>query len=178
RSGDTVGLVGICHDITERQRSKDLLRHAKEAAEAANRAKSEFLANMSHELRTPLNAIIGFSDLLLESKTGPLTDKQTRFLGHIRNGARHLLQLINDILDLSKIEAGRVELKTETFAITSAAGEVLSIVKPLAAAKKISITEGLDRLSVNADRVRFKQILYNLLSNAVKFTPDGGNIAL
>jgi signal transduction histidine kinase len=145
--------------------------------EHANRMKSQFLARMSHELRTPLNAIVGFSDLLAEESAAPLHEKQRRFVGHIRAGARHLLQLINDVLDVSKIEAGRIELSPVNFAALEATSEVLSIVRPLAVSKGIHIESIIEQdLLVRADRVRFKQILYNLLSNAVKFTPEGGRV--
>ena len=145
--------------------------------EHANRMKSQFLARMSHELRTPLNAIVGFSDLLAEESASPLREKQRRFVGHIRAGARHLLQLINDVLDVSKIEAGRIELSPVNFAALEAALEVLSIVRPLAVSKGIRIESIIEQdLLVHADRIRFKQILYNLLSNAVKFTPEGGRV--
>ncbi|PYX69452.1 MAG: hypothetical protein DMG72_20840 [Acidobacteria bacterium] len=144
--------------------------------ERATQLKSQFLASMSHELRTPLNAIIGFSDLLAEKTAGHLTDKQGRFVGHVRDGAGHLLQLINDILDLSKIESGLLELRRESFSVSEAMPEVLSVIRPLAMAKKICIEHVGESLSVCADRVRFKQILYNLLSNALKFTPEGGKV--
>lgn len=144
--------------------------------ERATQLKSQFLASMSHELRTPLNAIIGFSDLLAEKTAGQLNEKQGRFVGHVRDGARHLLQLINDILDLSKIEAGMLELRLETFAVSEAMPEVLSVIRPLAMAKNIHLENVGESLCVFADRVRFKQILYNLLSNALKFTPDGGKV--
>lgn len=145
--------------------------------ERANRLKSEFLARMSHELRTPLNAIVGFSDLLAEEAEGPLNAPYKRFVAHIQEGARHLLALINDILDLSKIEAGRIELCYEDFRAAEALSEVLSIIQPLAEVKKIQIhAEVPVDLSVYGDRTRFKQILYNLLSNAVKFTPEGGHV--
>src|SRR5712692_10868936 len=146
--------------------------------ERATKLKSQFLASMSHELRTPLNAIIGFSDLLAEKTAGPLTDKQGRFVGHVRDGAHHLLQLINDILDLSKIEAGQLELLRESFSVSETMPEVLSVIRPLAMAKKIQIEHVGKSLSIYADRVRFKQILYNLLSNALKFTPEGGKVRL
>src|SRR5581483_5870563 len=142
----------------------------------ATQLKSQFLASMSHELRTPLNAIVGFSDLLAEKATGELSPKQERFVGHVRNGARHLLQLINDILDLSKIESGMLELRCETVSVSEAMPEVLSLIRPLAMEKKIQLEQAGDAVSVEADRVRFKQILYNLLSNALKFTPEGGNV--
>jgi len=145
--------------------------------ERANRLKSEFLASMSHELRTPLNTILGFSELLSEENAGALNDKQKRFVTHIQRDAHHLLELINDILDLSKIEAGRLELHLEAFPLAVPAAEVLTSIRPLAASKRISIDSDLDTaLILNADRVRFKEILYNLLSNAIKFTPPGGRV--
>jgi signal transduction histidine kinase/CheY-like chemotaxis protein len=145
--------------------------------ERATRLKSKFLASMSHELRTPLNAIVGFSDLLAEQTAGPLNDKQQRFVNHIKQGSSHLLQLINDILDLSKIEAGQLELRCEDFQVENALPEVLSTIRPLAMAKNIQVQHRLAaNWAVYADRVRFKQILYNLISNAVKFTPKAGRI--
>ena len=154
--------------------NKELERQNREV-ERATQLKSQFLASMSHELRTPLNAIIGFSDLLAE-KRDHLTSKQERFIEHVRNGARHLLQLINDILDLSKIESGLLELQPETFNVSEVTPEVLSVIRPLALAKKIHIEYAEEAFSLYADRVRFKQILYNLLSNALKFTPEGGRV--
>ena len=145
--------------------------------ERANHLKSQFLASMSHELRTPLNAIIGFSDLLARGKAGTLNEKQGRFVGHVRVAARHLLQLINDVLDLSKIEAGRIELIPERFQVADALGEVLSIINPLAISKSIEIETRIPGgVAVYADRIRLKQILFNLLSNAVKFTPEHGKV--
>ncbi|MGH9545237.1 MAG: response regulator [Terriglobales bacterium] len=145
--------------------------------ERATRMKSKFLASMSHELRTPLNAIVGFSDLLAEQTAGQLNDKQKRFVNHIKQGSSHLLQLINDILDLSKIEAGQLELRCENFQVKDALPEVLSTIRPLAMAKNIQVHQTLETdWAVYADRVRFKQILYNLISNAVKFTPKEGRI--
>ena len=147
--------------------------------ERATRLKSKFLASMSHELRTPLNAIVGFSDLLAEQTAGELNEKQKRFVNHIKQGSAHLLQLINDILDLSKIEAGQLELRSESFQINEALPEVLSTIRPLAMAKHIKVQHTLEAdLPLYADRVRFKQILYNLLSNAVKFTPKDGRISI
>lgn len=172
-------------DITERKKLEEERERVRELevrsreAERANRLKSQFLASMSHELRTPLNAIVGFSDLLAEEIAGPLNEKQKRFVGHVQDGAKHLLDLINDILDLSKIEAGQIELRPESFTVAEALHEVLSVIKPLAMPKKIQVETAVETdLRVYADRVRFKQILYNLLSNAVKFTPDGGRIQI
>jgi signal transduction histidine kinase len=143
----------------------------------ANRLKSEFMARMSHELRTPMNAIMGFSDLLAEEAEGPLSDAYKTFIRHIRNGASHLLALINDVLDLSKIEAGRIELIPEEFRAADALDEVLPVIRPLAEVKGIHIDSQLDdNILILADRTRFKQILYNLLSNSVKFTPEGGRV--
>ena len=146
--------------------------------EIANKHKSEFLANMSHELRTPLNAIIGFSEVLLERLFGELNIKQDDYLKDIHSSGRHLLTLINDILDLSKIEAGRMELDLSTFDVPSALSNAMTLVRERA--QRHNIMLGLDvdpRLSeLTADERKFKQILINLLTNAVKFTPDGGRI--
>ncbi len=159
--------------------SGERLRVANRELARASQMKSEFLARVSHELRTPLNAIIGFSDLLAEESVGPLHPKYKRFVGNIQTGAQHLLALIDDILDLLKIEAGRMELRWEAFGVAEALAEVLSIVNPLSGIKNIEIVSlvGPD-VAVHADRVRVKQILYNLLSNAVKFTPEGGKIRI
>ncbi|MBZ5570359.1 MAG: response regulator [Acidobacteriia bacterium] len=147
--------------------------------ERATQLKSQFLATMSHELRTPLNAIVGFSDLLADGTPGDLNDKQKRFVNHIKQGSAHLLQLINDILDLSKIEAGQLELHREDFLIGEALPEVLSTIRPLAMSKNLQLQQELEvNRPVHADRVRFKQILYNLLSNAVKFTPKEGRVEI
>ena len=147
--------------------------------ERANVLKSEFLASVSHELRTPLHAIIGFSELLAEESAGSLNSKQKRFTTHIHQGAQHLLELINDILDLSKIEAGQMELRQESFALDAAIAEVLSSIRPLANNKGIALSDEIQpKLSIFADRIRFKEILFNLFSNAVKFTKEGGRIAV
>ena len=156
------------------------LMDAKEVAEAANKAKSEFLANMSHELRTPLNAIIGFSELRAYKTFGELNAKQDKYVNNILTSGRHLLQLINDILDLSKVEAGRMELQCATFDATQAVRDILAIVKTLASKKNIALTlQGDSEIPfINADQKKFKQVLYNLLSNAIKFTPDGGSVTI
>ena len=158
-------------------KANDALSLQNREVQRANRLKSEFLASMSHELRTPLNTILGFSELLSEENAGSLNEKQKRFVTHIQRDAHHLLELINDILDLSKIEAGRLELHLENFPMAVPAAEVLTSIRPLAASKSITVDSDLDTaLILNADRVRFKEILYNLLSNAIKFTQAGGRV--
>jgi signal transduction histidine kinase len=157
------------------------LDEAKQAAEAASRHKSEFLANMSHELRTPMNSIIGFSEVLLDESLGELTPEERReFLGNILSSGRHLLTLINDILDLSKVEAGQMELHAEEFSVAEVIRGVLNTIKPLAARKQMGVEEAIDPalLTFVADPGKVKQILYNLLSNAVKFTPEQGWIGV
>ena len=146
--------------------------------EIANQHKSEFLANMSHELRTPLNAIIGFSDVLLERMFGELNEKQDDYLKDIHSSGKHLLSLINDILDLSKIEAGRMELDVETFDVPAALDNALTVVRERAQRHGIALSLQVEPEvgTARADERKFKQILLNLLTNAVKFTPDGGKV--
>ena len=148
--------------------------------ETASQHKSEFLANMSHELRTPLNAIIGFSEVLSERMFGEINDKQAEYLSDILESGRHLLSLINDILDLSKIEAGRMELETTDFDLPSAIESALMLVRERAHRRAITLERTIDeRLGiVRADERKVKQVLLNLLSNALKFTPEGGQIAV
>jgi signal transduction histidine kinase len=148
--------------------------------EAANRHKSEFLANMSHELRTPLNAIIGFSEVLQEKLFGELNDKQAEYTDDILTSGRHLLSLINEILDLSKVEAGRMELELATFDLPLAIDNARTFVRERAATHGITLDVKIDeRLGdVVGDERKVKQILLNLLSNAVKFTPEGGRIGI
>lgn len=171
---------GTARDVTEARAAEEALRGLKEAAEAANRAKSEFLAKMSHELRTPLNSIIGFSEILEEERVGPLTTKQRRYVSNVLVSGRNLLQLINDILDLSKVEAGRMELLPEVFEARAALEQVRTIVTALAERKSIALDLALpeDLPALRADQVKFKQIMYNLLGNAIKFTSDGGRITV
>jgi PAS domain S-box-containing protein len=166
--------IGACTDVTDRA-EMERLRTEKEAAEAATRAKSEFLAKMSHELRTPLNAIIGMSRMLTTQRFGPLTPKQADYLGDVIQAGEHLLALINDILDLAKIEAGRMELRPEGFSVNATVTAVVSTLRPLAAPKNLSLRVQPPEpdAEIAADPARFKQILYNLLSNAIKFTPQG-----
>jgi PAS domain S-box-containing protein len=150
-----------------------------EEVERANHLKSEFLSGMSHELRTPLHTIVGFTELLEEETQGPLNDKQRRFIRHIHKDSQHLLALINDVLDLSKIESGRLELQREAFPLIEALDETVSSVRPRCDAKSIQIEVKASYGSeLYADRLRFKQILFNLLSNAAKFTPELGRICV
>jgi PAS domain S-box-containing protein len=144
----------------------------------ANRLKSEFLANMSHELRTPMNAILGFSELLIDKKVGPLNDKQLEYLKDIHMSGSHLLQLINNVLDLAKIESGKVDLAIESFSLRESLEGVVSALRPLAEKKALEITLALtlDIDTVRLDKNKFRQILYNLLSNAIKFNRTGGAI--
>jgi PAS domain S-box-containing protein len=146
----------------------------------ATRLKDEFLANMSHELRTPLNVILGMSEVLRENIYGPLTEEQLNALNHIEEGGRHLLALINDILDLSKIEAGKLELDIASVEVENVCQASLRFIKQIAQKKRIKIFSALDQsaATVQADERRLKQILVNLLSNAVKFTPEGGEVSL
>ena len=135
---------------------------------------------MSHELRTPLNGVIGFTEFLIDEKPGPLNPKQKEYLGDVLSSARHLLQLINDVLDLAKVEAGKMELHPETFPVHKAVEEVAAVIKGIAQKKHIvvgiEIGAGLD--AVTLDQHKFKQVLYNLLSNAVKFSDDGGQVGI
>jgi signal transduction histidine kinase/ActR/RegA family two-component response regulator len=145
--------------------------------QAASRLKSEFMANMSHELRTPLNAIIGFGDLLRDGEVGPLTEQQREFASNIVTSGRHLLQLINDVLDLSKIEAGKTEFRPEPVELRVLVDEVVMILRSPARARRVALTARVEAISdVVLDPARFKQVLYNYISNAIKFTRAGGRV--
>ncbi|MGA7625834.1 MAG: CHASE3 domain-containing protein, partial [Candidatus Acidiferrales bacterium] len=173
------GGVVVFRDITLQKSAEQALLRAKEEAERSNKFKDQFLSTMSHELRTPLNAVLGFSDLLSEGRYGPLNERQLRYVTHIHTGGHHLLRLINDILDLSKIEAGRLELAIENVTVERTLREVLDAVRPLAEKKSQTLShEAEPALAVRADSTRLKQVLINLVGNAIKFTPDGGCIEL
>jgi len=171
QTDDGLLIASAIRDASERKRAEQLLQEA-------NRLKSEFLANMSHELRTPLNGILGFSELLVDQRAGALNDKQREYLTDIHECGKHLLQLIDDVLDLSKVEAGRMDLWPETFSPSSAVSAVCALVGPIARKKRIRLVPSADIsvAPVTLDLQKFKQILFNLLSNAVKFTDPGGQV--
>ena len=178
QDGELIGFVMASTNITDRKQAEEAMQQAKETAEYASRAKSDFLANMSHELRTPLNAIIGFAEILRDELVGGINAEQRECVNDIHISGQHLLEMINDILDLSKIEAGKMALQLETFSIVEAVEEVNAIIAALAVKKDLDLTLNYNRNDmIEADRVKFKQIFYNLLSNAVKFTPEGGKVA-
>jgi len=205
RTGNVIGTVGVSKDITvERQLRRELEEKNRELSELnerleekvlertkeldrinrdlrrANEIKARFIANMSHELRTPLHSIIGFSEVLLDRTFGDINEKQQRHVTNILTSGRHLLHLVNNVLDLAKIEAGKVELSYETFPLKGVIDEVITVIKPLADKKLIEIETDISHESADftADRVKFKQVLYNLLSNAIKFTPESGNVGV
>ncbi|MBI3184214.1 MAG: PAS domain S-box protein [Myxococcales bacterium] len=186
-TGAPIGYVLISKDITEQKRLEEQLRRKNDELEEqnrrvqeANRLKSEFLANMSHELRTPLNGIIGFSELMHDGKVGPVTPEHREYLGDILTSARHLLQLINDVLDLSKVESGKMEFRPEPVDLGKLAAEVRDVLRTLASKKRIAVqTEVSPELTgVVIDPAKFKQVLYNYLSNSLKFTPDDGQVTI
>lgn len=197
KSANGSRVSAVIRDVTDRQKSEDQFRELQSRltaelssanrelelrsleAEKANRLKSEFLASISHELRTPLHTIIGFSELLAEKLEGPLNERQTRFVNHIHNDSKLLLDLINGILDLSKIEAGKLDLHLEVFDAVAAVKEALNSVAPVAGPKQISMKfDTCPSLMVRADPMRLKQILLNLLGNALKFTAEKGTIGV
>jgi PAS domain S-box-containing protein len=177
RLSETRYLV-FASDITEKKKAEYSLVEAKMMAEENSRIKSEFLANMSHELRTPLTAVIGFSDILSMQSVGELNNKQIEYVDHILRSGKHLLEVINDILDLSKIEAGKMELDCENFSVSELLAEVQRSLYPLSVRKGIDvdIMDDIQDPYIFADKLKFKQIMYNLLSNAIKFTQDNGKV--
>jgi PAS domain S-box-containing protein len=187
-------VTAAVRDVTEQKRLEEQIRQRnRELTEASekleeqyrrvqegSRLKSEFLANMSHELRTPLNAIIGFAELMHDGKVGPIADQQKEFLGDILTSSRHLLQLINDVLDLSKVESGKMEFRPEPVDAAKVVVEIRDILRSLAASKRIPVEVQVAApvAEIVTDSGKLKQILYNYLSNALKFTPEGGRVAV
>jgi PAS domain S-box-containing protein len=196
-SEDGFRVTAIVRDVTERKRAGERLRSIQERRacnlaasnrelerrnqeiELANYRKDEFFRSMSHELRTPLHTVIGFSELLAEQTDGPLNPRQQRMVDQVRRDALHLLELVNEVLDLSRFENGPPQLRPETFDLAGPLEETAASVRPWGWAKSVAITTRVEApRSVHTDRLRLKQILYNLLSNAVKFTPEGGRVAV
>jgi len=182
-SGGGARFIAIIRDISIRKKMEHSLIQAKDQAEAANRAKSEFISSVSHELRTPLNAIIGFSKLMLNPRIGPLNEDQAAYMQDVVHSAEHLMQLINDILDLSKIEAGKLSLDPAPASLSDLLTGSLTIVREKARQHNLDLQseiapEILALPPIMLDARKVKQILFNLLSNAAKFTPDGGAITL
>jgi PAS domain S-box-containing protein len=165
-------------DITERKRIEDALRVKNIELQNAAEAKDRFLANMSHELRTPLNGIIGFAEFLVDGKPGTLNPKQKEYIEDILNSGNHLLQLINDLLDMAKVEARKMELNPEQFTLRKAIEEVCAVAQPIAQKKRIRMEIAIapELGEITLDQQKFKQVLYNLLSNAIKFTDNDGQV--
>jgi PAS domain S-box-containing protein len=178
--------TGYFRDTTDQKAQEEIRRRSEELEEQnrrvqeANRLKSEFLANMSHELRTPLNAIIGFSELIHDAKLGPVSAEHKEYLGDILTSARHLLALINDVLDLAKVEAGKMDFSPEPINLTKLIGDLRKIFQPLSASKRLTVEVEVASMieQVVIDPAKLKQVLYNYLSNAIKFTPDGGRVTV
>jgi PAS domain S-box-containing protein len=177
-NGQFMGYIGTAIDITDRKMAEATLEQAKHQAEQANHKKSEFLSLMSHELRTPLNAIIGFSEMLETGMTGPLNPQQQEFAGYVSTSGHHLLNLINDLLDTAKIEAGKMQIHPVAVEIKPLLDSIEPMVKNLAASKDVTLNFRIesDVDIIHADPDRFKQILINLISNAIKFNQPGGSV--
>src|SRR5678816_3948891 len=207
KEGRFLGFIGSCVDVTKHKEAEEAFRLGEErfrrlnaelehfsgelaranvelelqnrATRRANEQKTRFLATMSHELRTPMNAVIGFVDLLSEESSGPLTDRQRRFLGHVRTAGKHLLRIVENILDYSRLEAGRLQLEFQDFEARPVVQEVVAGISQIDREKPVTLTVDVPTgFIVRADRQRFQQILYNLASNALKFTPRGGEVTI
>jgi PAS domain S-box-containing protein len=195
RAGRIIGASKIARDIREHKRLLEERRLSIASEEAAHREmleaqnrrileaarlKSEFVSNMSHELRTPLNSIVGFTELMVDARFGPLPDKYQEFARVMHSSAQHLLQLINDILDLAKVESGKVDLKPEAVDLSQIVNETTTIIKGLAAKRRIQVIADVDPALgiVYLDPMRLKQVLYNYLSNAIKFSDEGGRVVI
>ncbi len=178
RDRNLQGVFAAARDVTELKRFEYALQQNNVELQHASRMKSEFLANMSHELRTPLNAIIGFSEVLKDGMLGPMSEQQRGCIGDIFTSGQHLLSLINDILDLSKVEAGKMTLDVEAVDVSALCASSLSIIREKAAARHINLSMECAPVHIQADARKLKQIVYNLLSNAVKFSADGGRVTL
>jgi PAS domain S-box-containing protein len=181
-NGKIAMLALFSRDITNQMQADLELRKAKEVAESADLAKSSFLAQMSHELRTPLNAIIGFSEILQDQTFGPLNQRQLRYINHVHASGLHLLELINQILDLSKVEAGKMELYLSPVNVSQLlkSGIVMIMEKARKHGIKVDlrVEAEVSGAGIQADEIKLRQIVFNLLSNAAKFTPDGGRVEL
>jgi PAS domain S-box-containing protein len=162
-------------DITDRKKSEEALKNAKEMAESADRLKSAFLATMSHELRTPLNSIIGFTGIILKGLAGPLTEEQSKQLNMIKGSGQHLLELINDVLDISKIEAGELVVALKPFDFSKSINKVISTIQPIANKKDLELRSNIspDINNIVSDERRVEQVFLNILNNAIKFTDRG-----
>jgi len=186
-NGKIIGRLGVARDITERKQAEKELRNQRDELEirsqklaAVSKIKSEFLANMSHELRTPLNSIIGFSEILHDLTFGPLNEKQLKYVNNVLISGKHLLALINDILDLSKVEAGKMDIIYEDFTVSTVINEIKTLVVSIASKKNIVIDVTVDEklTTIHADVAKFKQILFNLIGNAIKFSPSSGSVTI
>ncbi|WP_261789161.1 PAS domain-containing sensor histidine kinase [Methanosarcina siciliae] len=176
--GNVIGLTLFLTDITKSKQAEFALLEAKALAEESNKVKSEFIANMSHELRTPLNSVIGFSQILNEKMFGDLNEKQMCYVSNILKSGNHLLELINDILDISKIESGNMEYAPEIIDLQEVIDEIIVLMGPLIKEKNLNLEVNVEfeKLEIKADKLKIKQIIYNLLSNAIKFTPKSGKV--
>jgi PAS domain S-box-containing protein len=179
-NNQVVAILELNYDITDRKRIEKDLQDKNEQLQNAAEAKDQFLANMSHELRTPLNGIIGFAEFLVDGKPGAVNPKQKEYLGDILNSGKHLLQLINDVLDLAKVGAGKMDLFPERFSLRKAVQETCAVANPIAQKRgmHINVTVAPEIGDVTLDQQKFKQVLFNLLSNAIKFNHDGGKVGI